>query len=239
LKEFWFMNQNLYYNLLYLPFTFLSISYVLDGLFIGYRFVLLADAMLLVAYFVGHGIASHFINEAYSMHFTDQHEARKIKVIGYSSLGLSALFGAIALYVLKWNPYLVAVGLLEIFFLITYNHPKTSYMHNDAVVGVSVGALPALAGYIAAAGYISVESLFLASICMLIVLLEITPSRFVKHWRRKASDPDMVIFKDGTKEPITLKSLIERPERTIKIMVVLSYLLPVFLFFLKNPWALT
>jgi len=74
---------------------------------------------------------------------------------------------------------------------------------------------------------------------MLIVLLEITPSRFVKHWRRKASDPDMVIFKDGTKEPITLKSLIERPERTIKIMVVLSYLLPVFLFFLKNPWALT
>ncbi|MGC8557592.1 MAG: hypothetical protein ACP5NC_01175 [Nitrososphaeria archaeon] len=230
------MNQNLYYNLLYLPFTFLSISYVLDGLIIGYRFVLLADAMLLAAYFAGHGIASHFINEAYSMHFTDQHTVEKIKVIGYSSLGVSVFFGAIAIEILKWNPYLMAVGLLEIFFLITYNHPKTSYMHNDAVVGVSVGALPALAGYIAAAGYISVESLLLASICTLIVLLEITPSRFVKQWRRKASDPDMVIFKDGTAEPITLKSLVERPERTIKIMVVLSYLLPVFLFFIKSPW---
>ncbi|MEM3702215.1 MAG: hypothetical protein QXH93_05800 [Conexivisphaerales archaeon] len=37
------MNQNLYYNLLYLPFTFLSISYVLDGLIVGHNFIFLAD----------------------------------------------------------------------------------------------------------------------------------------------------------------------------------------------------
>ncbi|MEM0097335.1 MAG: hypothetical protein QXK57_01495 [Conexivisphaerales archaeon] len=226
------MNQNLYYNLLYLPFTFLSISYVLDGLIVGHNFIFLADLMLVLAYFVGHGIASHFINEAYSMHFTDYREARKIRSVGYFSLFLSALIGAVALAILKWNPYLLIIGILEIGFLITYNHPKTGFMHNDATVGVSVGALPALAGYVAAKGLLSLNAVLLALICTLIILLEITPSRFVKHWRRKPSEPVKVIFNDGSEEAVTLKSLIERPERTIKIMVVLSYLLPVFLIFL-------
>ncbi len=221
------MNQNLYYNLLYLPFTFLSISYVLDGLIIGRNFIIIADIMLIIAYFIGHGIASHFINEAYSMHFTGQ--VRKIKLIGYFSLTLSVLFGAVSLYMLKWNIYLLIIGLLEIALLITYNHPKTGFMHNDATIGVSVGALPALAGYVAAAGYISINAVILALICALVILLEITPSRFVKHWRRRPSEPVKVIFSDGSEETVTLKSLIERPERTIKIMVVLSYLLPVFL----------
>ncbi|MGC8661149.1 MAG: hypothetical protein ACP5TZ_01425 [Nitrososphaeria archaeon] len=229
MKEFWFMNQNLYYNLLYLPFTFLSISYVLDGLIVGHNFILFADLMLILAYFVGHGIASHFINEAYSMHFADYNESRKIKSIGYSSLALSALLGAVSLAILKWNVYLLTIGVLEIAFLITYNHPKTSFMHNDATIGVSVGALPALAGYVAATGSVSLNAMILAIICTLIILLEITPSRFVKHWRRKPSEPVKVIFNDGSEETVTLKSLVERPERTIKIMVVLSYLLPVFL----------
>ncbi len=220
----------MYYNLLYLPFTFLSISYVLDGLIIGRRFIVLADLMLIIAYFIGHGIATHFINEAYSMHFTVR--VRRIKIMGYASLVVSAAFGAVALYILRWNPYLLAIGILEIAFLITYNHPRTSFMHNDASVGVSVGALPALAGYVAAAGYISVNSLVLAAVCGLIIMLEITPSRFVKHWRRRPSEPVKVVFSDGSEEAVTLSSLIERPERTIKIMVVLSYLLPVLLAFL-------
>jgi hypothetical protein len=223
------MNQNLYYNLLYLPFTFLSISYVLDGLIVGRNFILLADLLLILAYFVGHGIASHFINEAYSMHFSDYREARKIKSIGYLSLTISALLGAVSLALLKWNLYLLTIGILEIAFLITYNHPKTSFMHNDATIGVSVGALPALAGYVAATSSLSINGAILALLCTLIILLEITPSRFVKHWRRKPSEPVKVVFDDGSEENVTLKSLIERPERTIKIMVILSYLLPVFL----------
>ena len=223
------MNQNLYYNLLYLPFTFLSISYVLDGLIVGRSFNIPADVMLLIAYFFGHGIASHFINEAYSMRFTDHREARKLKVIGYSSVVVSVLFGLISLYLLRWNVYLLAIGIMEVVFLITYSHPKTSFMHNDATVCIAVGVLPALAGYVAAAGYISLKSLLLAAVCSFIVLLEITPSRFVKRWRRKQSEPVKVVYEDGSEESVTLRAMIERPERVIKVVVVLSYIMPVFL----------
>ena len=223
------MNQNLYYNLLYLPFTFLSVSYVIDGLIVGKNFKILADVMLVLAYFFGHGLASHFINEAYSMHFTDYREARKLKIIGYSSVVISVLFGLISLSLLRWNAYLLAIGMMEVAFLITYSHPRTSFMHNDATVCIAVGALPALAGYVAAAGYISLNSLLLATVCSFIVLLEITPSRFVKRWRRKQSEPVKVVYQDGSEESITLKAMIERPERVIKVVVVLSYILPVFL----------
>lgn len=227
------MGHNLYLDLLYLPFTLLSISYVLDGIIIGGRFYVMADISLILSYFFGHGIASHFINETYSKRFTNK-EIPAIKIVGYAALIISVILGLYALALLKWNPYLLAVGILEVFLLITYNHPATIYLHNDITVGIAVGALPALAGYIAATGYLTLVSFLLALICFLIVMLEITPSRFIKKWRRMSSEPERIVLKDGKEEPISLKDLVERPERVIKIMLAISYVMPLFLFFLQK-----
>ncbi len=227
------MGHNIYVDLMYLPYTFLSISYLLDGIIVAGRFLITADAFLILAYFFGHGFASHFINEAYSSHFAESISAFKAKVIGYFSLLLSSFFGLTAAAILKWNIYLLAVGVLEIFFMITYNLPLTSFFHNDLVVSVAVGSLPALAGYIAADGSLSMMPFLLAALCGLIVSLEITPSRFIKRWRRMPSEPVKVVLKDGTEVALSLNDLVNRPERVIKIMLVISYLLPAFLFLLR------
>lgn len=230
-REFWFMGGNPYVNLLYLPFTFLSISYVLDGIIAGRGFRPVVDAPLLAAYFIGHGVAAHFINEAYSNRVLDGRagDMARIAVAGYGALAAAAALGMIAVAEAGWNPFLIAVGALEVALLVAYNHPASRPAHNDVTVAVAVGALPALAGYFASGGPPSATAALTALACALLVSLEITPSRFVKRWRR-GPEPRAIVYADGSMDRIDLRDLVERPERVIKIMLALSYVMPVLLY---------
>ncbi|MGC9117168.1 MAG: hypothetical protein ACP5ID_06220, partial [Conexivisphaera sp.] len=66
-------------------------------------------------------------------------------------------------------------------------------------------------------------------VCAIMVSLEITPSRFVKRWRR-GPEPRAIVYADGSAEEIDPRALIERPERVIKLVLALSYLMQVLLY---------
>ena len=223
------MSNNAYLNLLYLPFTFLSISYAICGMILSWKLYLIPDVLLVITYFIGHGVSAHYVNEAYSGRTLSTDKLRFAKNVGYGSLLVVIGLGVLLLYLVKWSVYLLLIGLLELAFIILYNHPKTKVMHSDFSVGVAVGALPALAGYFVSGEAPSFGVILLALLCFLVVLLEIIPSRYIKGWKRKPT-PLKVIFSDGSEEKIDLQALVKKPEDVIKVMLGITYLLPVFLF---------
>ncbi|MDG7036319.1 MAG: hypothetical protein JRN37_00875 [Nitrososphaerota archaeon] len=229
MKEFWFMGHNDYINLLYLPYTAIVFSFIIDGMVLSGVPDIMSDILLLVAYFFGLGISAHYLNEAYSHRLMDRGRASVLKIIGTASLIVAAGLGGYLVVTLS-NVPLMIIGIIEVLAVILYNHPRFNAAHNDFFFSVAWGGLPSLAGFMLGHEVITVSALALFAVTSILGSLEITPSRHVKYWRRRDADIEKVLFKDGKEMQSSVELMIKRPERSIKLLSVLCYIMPVLLY---------
>ncbi len=227
-REFWFMGRHVYLNLLYLPYTFLSLSYALAGWVLAGMSHPYAALVLLAALFAGHGLSAHLINAHYR---GPSRRGKNLLVLGVVSLAASVVLGVYALR-LSFSYPLIAVGIAEIIIVIGYSHPLTGFLHNIFTVCAGVGLLPALAGYLVSSDAIRPPAIGISALCFFIVLFEIIPSRSIKSWRRTPARGIRVTLNDGSERLMSVEEVVRAEEDVIKAMLALSYALPIIVYLL-------
>lgn len=209
LAEFW--------TILHLPYTAMSLSFLAVGFGIAgvQRWDVLAWVML--AYFLGLGIAAHAFDQLPSQ---GSRYVRYLKPIELLAIGLWSLTIAIIIGI-YWMSMLGAWHLLWIipiqsFFVVAYPISKfgKGFFHNDIWFAVSFGFIPVMAGYYINTLTLNLEFVPWALVAALISGIEITLSRYVRKWRRNVY---------LLQEP----SVVDRPERALKLLCILSYLLAI------------
>jgi len=206
------------WTILHLPYTAMNLSFLAMGFGIAGIHRWDVFAWITAAYFLGL-TAAHALDQlpgqgtTYVKHLTP----KDLSVIGAFSFIVAVTIG------IKWMVTLGAWHLLWIiplqtFFVVAYPYSRFAggFFHNDFWFGLSFGFIPVMAGY-----YINTLTLtgwFLpwALVAALIAWMEITLSRYVRQIR-------------AVPIPFALPVTLLRPERALKLLCLLSYLLAAIL----------
>jgi hypothetical protein len=216
------------YTLIHLPYTSMVLSYVLIGAAMAPVLYLDRLLMTLAAYFLGLGLSAHALNELYARHWGDALTVRELKSIFAFPLIGALTLGGYGTYILYSTPNaglsasitLLIFIIVEVFFLFAYNtgYSKGKF-HNDISFAFSWAAMPSIISY-----FVNATSLTLSIILISIGLaatagIEINLSRWCKDFRRRSGLSELH-FEDGTQTKLSTKSLIERPEKALKLIVL-------------------
>ncbi len=205
------------WTILHLPYTAMSLSFLAIGF--GISGVQRWDvfAWIMIAYFLGLGIAAHTFDQlpgqgsSYVKYLTP----RELITIGLAAVSAAVMIG------IYWMVELAAWHLLWIiplqtFFVVAYPYAKFAkgFFHNDISFAFSFGFVPVMAGYYINTLTLNPEFLPWAVVAALISGIEITLSRYVRKWRHNVY---------LLQEPC----VINKPETALKLLCILSYLLAV------------
>ncbi len=203
------------WTILHLPYTFMSLSFLAIGF--GISGVQRWDvfAWIMVAYFLGLGIAAHAFDQLPGQ---GSSYVKYLSPVELMQLGIGAVVGAVLIgiyWMVKLNAWhLLWIIPLQTFFVVAYPYAKFAkgFFHNDFSFAVSFGLIPVMAGY-----YINTLTLYnkfipWAIVAFMISMIEITLSRYVRKWRKNVY---------LLAEP----SVIEKPEKALKLLCMLSYYL--------------
>lgn len=205
LAEFW--------TILHLPYTFMSLSFLAIGF--GIAGVQRWDvfAWIMIAYFLGLGIAAHAFDQlpgqgsSYVKYLTPW----ELTALGVAAVSSAVIIGITWMYKLSaWHLSWIIV--LQTFFVFSYPLSKTlrGYFHTDFWFAISFGFVPVMAGYYINTLTFNTEFIPWAIVAALISGIEITLSRYVRKWRHNVY---------LLQEP----SVIEKPELALKLLCFLSY----------------
>lgn len=212
LAEFW--------TILHLPYSFMCIAFVLIGL--GIEPVKRWDVVVYtsIAYFLGL-TASHAFDQLEGMgsHYVKHLTQKELILLGIFTVSLAVLIGIYLMIELG------AYGLLWIIPLQTFfvwAYPNSKFMggifHNDSSFIISWGFIPVMAGYYINTLTLNPEFIPWAVVAALISGIEITLSRYVRKWRNNVY---------LLQEPC----VIDKPEKALKLLCVLSYYLALIVLF--------
>ena len=186
---------------------------------------------LVVAYLLGLGGASHFLDESRGHPWGTGFSNRMLFVLTVGTL-LPAM--AIGLYyALTLSFAFLGFVVMETFFAFAYNLEWfRGKFHNDLWFAVSWAGLPFLAGYYLQALYLPIWALLIAAALSSAAGVQISLSRWVKGHRR--GSPLLALeFTDGSRQEVATTELIRRPQRALKLIVYTVDLLAIALL-LKN-----
>ncbi|HIE66065.1 MAG: hypothetical protein ABGX83_00755 [Nitrospira sp.] len=183
----------IFIGLLFLPYTGMVLSYTVIGAMLAERIFWDRVLAIVLIYFLGLGVAAHALDaiggeaaKPWGQHFSKR---------GLWFLAVSALIPAYGIgiyYILYWTPLLLAIALLEGFFLFAYNLEWfNGRFHTDYWFAFSWGVLPVLGGYIIQTNSISLPSLIVAGAMGLVSLVEINASRPYKEIKRSKRESDL------------------------------------------------
>ncbi len=139
----------LFIGMTFIPYTLMNVSYVVIGSMLAPVSVHWDRVGgLMLVYFLAVGISAHALDAAAPNKpwgaFLSRRQLR--------GLAASALFPALGLglyYALSYAPWLVLVGLAELFFLLSYNLELFgARLHTEGWFAFSWGFLPVVAGYV-------------------------------------------------------------------------------------------
>lgn len=207
LAEFW--------TILHLPYTAMSLSFLAIGFGIAGVHRWDVFAWIMVAYFLGLGIAAHAFDQlpgqgsSYVKYLTPW----ELMALGVAAVSAAVMIGIfwmvkLAAWHLSW------IIVLQTFFVFSYPLSKTlkGFFHTDFWFAVSFGFVPVMAGYYINTLTLNPEFLPWAVVAALISGIEITLSRYVRKWRHNVY---------LLQEP----SVIDKPELALKLLCGLSYYL--------------
>ena len=210
------------------------LSYILIGASLSPSIYLTRLILTLVAYFLGLGISAHALNELHARHWgkeLSKGELQTLFVLPLSGAILIGFYGMSVLYESSGTPLasLVLLSLmgLETFFVFVYNTDFSGgRFHSDLAFALSWGALPTMISYYANALTITLPAILLSTAMAATAGIEINLSRWCKDFRRKSSLIKMQ-FADATELDLTTTGLIARPEKALKLIVVVVDLVAV------------
>jgi hypothetical protein len=224
------------YTIMHLPYTSMVLSYTLIGAALAPAVYPSRVILTLVAYFLGLGLSAHALNELYGRHWGESLSKRELQVLfGVPLIGaiLIGLYATMTLYASSGTLFASFVLLLfialETLFVFMYN---TDFFggrfHSDLAFAFSWAALPTLIGYYVNAMTITVDSILMSIAMAATAGIEINLSRWCKDFRRK-SPLTKIRFADSTELDLSTTELIAKPEKSLKLIVIVVDLVAIVL----------
>jgi hypothetical protein len=188
-------NFRLGIGILFLPYTGMVIAFAAWGsLVVDYSLDRLGAICLL--YFLALGISAHCLDALGS----------KAKPWGFLSkkklwiISLFTLSGAIIIgfyYAFLDSPLLIPIGIVEIFFLVSYNLELfNGKFHNNSSFILSWGVLPVLAGTIIQINSITLESFALSAVAGILSYILIKTSYIYKNLKKQSAEISLIYKKE-------------------------------------------
>ncbi len=188
-------NFRLGIGILFLPYTGMVVAFAVWGsLVVDYSLERLGAICLL--YFLALGISAHCLDALGS----------KTKPWGFLSkkklwiISLITLSGAIIIgvhYVFLDSPLLIPIGIVEIFFLVSYNLELfNGKFHNNSSFVLSWGVLPVLAGTIIQINSITLESFALSMVAGILSYILIKTSGIYKNLKKQSAEISLIYKKE-------------------------------------------
>ncbi|MGI0076121.1 MAG: hypothetical protein ACREAU_01795 [Nitrosopumilaceae archaeon] len=188
-------NFRLGIGILFLPYTGMVVAFAAWGsLVVDYSVERLGAICLL--YFLALGISAHCLDALGS----------KIKPWGFLSkkklwiISLITLSSAIIIgfhYAFLDSPLLIPIGIVEIFFLVSYNLELfNGKFHNNSSFVLSWGVLPVLAGTIIQINSITLESFALSVVAGILSYILIKTSYIYKNLKKQSVEISLVYKKE-------------------------------------------
>jgi 1,4-dihydroxy-2-naphthoate octaprenyltransferase len=174
-------------------------------------------AWIMLAYFLGLGIAAHAFDQLPGMgsNYVKYLTPKDLMRMGVAAVSAAVMIGIFWMVKLAaWH--LLWIIPLQTFFVMAYPYAKFAkgFFHNDFFFAFSFGFVPVMAGYYINTLTLNPEFIPWAVVAAIISGIEITLSRYVRKWRRNVY---------LLQEP----SVIDKPELALKLLCILSYLLAV------------
>ncbi len=216
-----------YWTLLHPPYTLWHLSHVAIGASIAPHVDGLVLAETLAAFFLGLGLSAHALDELHGRPLRTRIPDGVLWTI--ATVGLA---GGIALGVLlavDGSSWMYAFIIVGSFLLVAYNLELAGgAFHSDLWFAVAWGGLPALTGYFAQAGTISVEAVLVALACTALSAAQralSTPVRELRrHVVRVSGDVEL---DDGTRRSIDASMLRDVPERALRLLTIATVILAI------------
>ena len=188
-------NFRLGIGILFLPYTGMVVAFAAWGsLVVDYSVERLGAICLL--YFLALGISAHCLDAVGS----------KTKPWGFLSkkklwiISMITLSGAILIgfhYAFLDSPLLIPIGIVEIFFLVSYNLELfNGKFHNNSSFVLSWGVLPVLAGTIIQINSITLESVALSVVAGILSYILIKTSRIYKNLKKQSMEISLIYRKE-------------------------------------------
>ena len=188
-------NFRLGIGILFLPYTGMVVAFSAWGsLVVDYSLERLVAICLL--YFLALGISAHCLDALGS----------KTKPWGFLSkkklwmISLITLSGAIIIgfhYAFLDSPLLIPIGIVEIFFLVSYNLELfNGKFHNNSSFVLSWGVLPVLAGTIIQINSITLESFALSVVAGILSYILIKTSCIYKNLKKQSAEISLIYKKE-------------------------------------------
>lgn len=188
-------NFRLGIGILFLPYTGMVVAFAAWGsLVVDYSLERLGAICLL--YFLALGISAHCLDAIGS----------KTKPWGFLSkkklwiISLITLSGAIIIgfhYAFLDSPLLIPIGIVEIFFLVSYNLELfNGKFHNNSSFVLSWGVLPVLAGTIIQINSITLESFALSVVAGILSYILIKTSCIYKNLKKQSAEISLIYKKE-------------------------------------------
>lgn len=174
-------------GILFLPYTGMVVSFAAWGSFTT-DFSLDRLVAICILYFLALGISAHCLDSIGSKSKPWGFLSKR-KIMTIALLSLSGAFTIGLYYAFLDSPLLIPIGILESFFLFTYNLELfKGRFHNNTIFVISWGILPVLAGSVIQSNSITIETIILAGIAGILSYLLIVTSRKYKELKRQSED---------------------------------------------------
>jgi hypothetical protein len=209
-----------YVTLLHLPYTAWHLSYVAIGAGLAARLDGPRLAVSLAAFFLGLGLGAHALDELSGRPLSTDIPSSVLVAIGATSL-----LGALGLGVyasVAYTPWLAPLVAFGGLIAPAYNLEWLGgRLHTDIVFGLSWGALPVLAGYLAQAERVRGEAAAAAVFAFFLSLAQRRLSTEARLLRRRASTVSgEIVLDDGTATAISAGSLARTPEAALRLLTL-------------------
>ena len=188
-------NFRLGIGILFLPYTGMVVSFAAWGsLVVDYSLERLIAICLL--YFLALGISAHCLDALGSKTkpwgFLSK---KKLWIISLITLSAAIIIGFY--YAFLDSPLLIPIGIVEIFFLVSYNLELfNGKFHNNSSFVLSWGVLPVLAGTIIQINSITLESFALSGVAGILSYILIKTSRIYKNLKKQSAKTSLIYKKE-------------------------------------------
>ena len=188
-------NFRLGIGILFLPYTGMVVAFAAWGsLVVDYSLERLGAICLL--YFLALGISAHCLDALGSKTkpwgFLSK---KKLWIISLITLSAAIIIGFY--YAFLDSPLLIPIGIVEIFFLVSYNLELfNGKFHNNSSFVLSWGVLPVLAGTIIQINSITLESFALSVVAGILSYILIKTSCSYKNLKKQSAEISLIYRKE-------------------------------------------
>jgi hypothetical protein len=209
-----------WWTLLHPPYTAWHLSYVVIGACLAPHVYLSRLLATVAAFFLAVGVAAHALDELHGRPLRTSIPGSLLIAATVAGLAGALALGAAGVAVVGWPagavlvPFMVAGPVL----VVAYNAELFGgLVHTDLGFAAAWGAFPALTGYVAQAGNVSIAAVLAAGAALALSAAQrrlSTPARAIR--RRVVLAEGTITFSDGHAAPITTRLLLDPIERALR-----------------------